>query len=107
MLSYQKFLDSLVEISKNEGENIWQLPLTKDYKEYLKSDVADIKNCSDGGKGGTVSAAVFLQQFIKKNTDWIHLDIAGTAYRDRSYQYQDKGATGLYLKSLVEFVKKV
>jgi leucyl aminopeptidase len=91
-------------VAKKENEELWQLPLPKQYKELLKSDVADIKNIA-GRYGGAITAALFLEEFVGK-MHWIHLDIAGPAFN----QHQDKGmikkgATGWGVTSLVEFMK--
>ncbi|MFC1482800.1 leucyl aminopeptidase [Candidatus Margulisiibacteriota bacterium] len=101
-----KWTNQLCKTAKEQGEKCWELPLDDDFKEYLKSDIADMKNASESKKAGTISGGMFLKRFIKEDTDWIHCDIAGTAYRDRSYSYQSKGATGVLIKSLIEFLQE-
>ncbi|HSD92632.1 MAG TPA: leucyl aminopeptidase [Methyloceanibacter sp.] len=70
--------DKLIAAGRATGEKLWRLPLGQKYDKHIDSKVADMKNT--GGKwGGSISAAQFLQRFIKEGTPWAHLDIAGTA----------------------------
>ncbi|MFH1215235.1 MAG: leucyl aminopeptidase [Pseudomonadota bacterium] len=85
------------------GEPLWRLPLGDEYKEQLKSKVADIKNIG-GRPGGTITAAVFLQQFIG-DTPWAHLDIAGTAWDYTEKSYVPKGPSGVGARTLLELVR--
>jgi len=90
-----------------EGERIWELPLVKEYKDDIKSNVADIKNIGAPGKAGTITAALFLQEFVG-DTPWVHLDIAGPAWMDREYSaipYLTAGGTGLMVRSLLTFLR--
>jgi leucyl aminopeptidase len=88
---------------KRSGELGWQLPLWDDYKELIKSDVADVKN-SGGRPAGTITAAMFLREFIGEYP-WVHLDIAGTAYSEGDLGYIPKGPTGIPVGMFVEFVR--
>ncbi len=65
------------------------MPLFKEYKEYIKSDIADLKN-SGGKNGPLITSAYFLYEFAG-NTPWVHLDIAGTAWNDKDKPYAPKG----------------
>jgi leucyl aminopeptidase len=85
------------------GEKMWRLPLDDEYKENIRSGIADMVN-SGGRWGGAVNAAMFLKEFAEE-TPWIHLDIAGTAWNDDTKAWIAKGPTGIALRSLVEFVK--
>ncbi|MGH9533135.1 MAG: M17 family metallopeptidase, partial [Terriglobales bacterium] len=85
------------------GENMWRMPLDDDYKELIKSGIADIVN-SGGRWGGAVSAAMFLKEFAEE-TPWIHLDIAGTAWMEEQKPWIAKGPSGIAVRSLVEFVR--
>ncbi len=96
----QKLIDKTIEIGKNAGEKLWQLPIYKEYKEYLKSEAADIKNCMEDSKASPSTGAIFLQKFVE-DIPWIHMDIAGTAYLDREIGYLSKGATGAGLRTIV------
>jgi leucyl aminopeptidase len=85
------------------GEKMWRLPLDDEYKDNIKSTIADIVN-SGGRWGGAINAAMFLKEFAE-DTPWIHLDIAGTAWTEEQKPWIAKGPSGIALRSLVEFVK--
>jgi leucyl aminopeptidase len=85
------------------GEKMWRLPLDDEYKDNIKSSIADIVN-SGGRWGGAINAAMFLKEFAE-DTPWIHLDIAGTAWMEDQKPWIAKGPSGIALRSLVEFVK--
>jgi leucyl aminopeptidase len=85
------------------GEPGWQLPLWDDYRELIKSDVADIKN-SGGRPAGAISAAAFLKEFAG-SFPWVHLDIAGTAYSETDLVALPRGPTGVPVGTFVEFVR--
>jgi leucyl aminopeptidase len=85
------------------GENFWRLPLDDDYKEMIRSGIADIVN-SGGRWGGAVTAAKFLQEFVE-DKPWIHLDIAGVAWLEENKPWMPKGPSGIPVRSLVEFVR--
>jgi leucyl aminopeptidase len=85
------------------GEKMWRLPLDDEYKEQIRSSIADIVN-SGGRWGGAVTAAMFLKEFAEE-TPWIHLDIAGTAWTEEQKPWIAKGPSGIALRSLIEFVK--
>jgi leucyl aminopeptidase len=85
------------------GEPGWELPMWDDYKELIKSDVADIKN-SGGRPAGTISAALFLKEFAE-GYPWVHLDIAGTAYTEADLGTVPRGPTGVPVGTFVEFVR--
>ena len=79
---------------KQSGETMWRMPLLEDLREQIKSDVADVKQAGDR-YGGSITAALFLREFIGETKNWIHCDIAGPANLDRQAGWmQAKGATG-------------
>ena len=94
--------DKLVAAGTQTHERVWPLPLWDDYKNAIKSDVADIKN-SGGRFGGVATSAIFLKQFI--DYPWAHLDIAGMALSDKGNAYTPKGGTGFGVRLLVEFLQ--
>jgi leucyl aminopeptidase len=96
---YERFANA----NQQAGEKMWRLPLDDEYKEIIKSNIADIVN-SGGRWGGAISAAMFLKEFAE-DTPWIHLDIAGTAWTEENKPWIAKGPSGIALRSLVEFVK--
>jgi leucyl aminopeptidase len=82
MGSDQKFVEDFLNLSKIAGEELWQLPLQQSYKRFIKSPIADICNISRVRWGGAITAGLFLQFFVDEKLPWIHIDIAGPAYRD-------------------------
>ena len=98
-----KLFDKVEEAFKTTGEQVWKLPIFEDSREKVKGDVSDIKNSTTGG-AGTITAGVFLEHFVE-NKPWVHLDIAGPAFSDTDYPYTGKGATGIPVRSIYEFIK--
>ncbi len=96
---YQRFGRAL----EKAGEKMWRLPLDEEYKESIRSNIADIVN-SGGRWGGAVTAAMFLKEFAE-DTPWLHLDIAGTAWMEESKPWIAKGPSGIAVRSLVQFAK--
>jgi leucyl aminopeptidase len=97
----QETITKVIKAGEESGEKIWQLPMFDEYKEQNKSDVADIKN-SGGRWGGAITAAQFLAEF-SQDTPWTHLDIAGTSFSSKERAYTLKGATGVAVRTLVNF----
>jgi leucyl aminopeptidase len=89
--------------AKISGELVWELPLWEKYHEQIKSDIADYKN-SGGRAAGTITAAAFLSKFVG-DSPWVHLDIAGPAWTDKDKDYIPKGASGVTVRLLVEFLR--
>ena len=85
------------------GEKMWRMPLDDEYRELIRSGIADIKN-TGGRYGGAISAAMFLKEFVE-DTPWIHLDIAGTAWTEENKSWIALGPSGIAVRSIVEFVK--
>jgi len=97
--------DLLARAGSETGERVWRMPLYEDYKDQLKSDIADIKNVG-GRPAGSITAALFLQEFVNK-CPWAHLDIAGTAYLSEAKRYTPKHATGVGIRLLVSFLESL
>ncbi len=95
-------VDGLVEIGRDAGELLWPLPLVKEYREDLKSSVADLKNVG-GGFAGAITAGLFLQEFVE-GAAWAHLDIAGPAFADKDGPYCPRGGTGFGVRTLVRYL---
>ena len=102
MSNDQAWCDELLKAAGRTGELAWQLPMFKEYDEQIKSEVADIKNVGQGRWGGAITAAKFLEQFVQ-NKPWVHIDIAGPAFRDKPKPWCDAGASGEMVRTLVEF----
>ncbi len=93
----------VIAAGKRAGEPGWPLPMWDEYKEHIKSDVADVKN-SGGRPAGAVTAALFLKEFVE-GFPWVHLDIAGTAYSETDLVTIPKGPTGVPTGTFIEFVR--
>lgn len=101
----QEFYDELNKAAKEAGERVWQMPADDSFRELNKSSVADVKN-TGGRLGGTITAGLFIENFVANNVPWIHLDIAGTAYLSKAEKYLPKGATGVHVKTLYNLLNK-
>lgn len=97
---------ALTEAGEKTYERVWRLPLVEEYKDLLKSKVADIKN-SGGRKASAILGALFINRFIKGKTAWAHLDIAGTAFPTDPKSYHPTSATGVGVRLLVEFLENL
>lgn len=98
--TYQKFS----EATAISGEKFWRLPCTDDYKDQIKSQIADIMNTGGSRWGGAISAAMFLKEFAEE-TPWIHLDIAGCAWNEEVKPWHPKGPSGIAVRSILEWVR--
>lgn len=94
--------DQLLKASESAGEKLWRMPMEETYFEGMKSVVADMKNTGPR-PGGAITAALFLKQFVKE-TPWAHLDIAGPVWVDKENGYNNPGATGFGVRTLVSWV---
>jgi len=94
----QSFYETVEKASKASKEHVWQMPVDKAHDKLIESNVADIKN-SGGRLAGSSTAAAFIKHFINKDVPWVHLDIAGTAYKSES------GATGVMVKTLTNLFR--
>ncbi len=95
----------LNQAGKATHERVWRLPLWQEYAELMKSDIADLKNVSDTGEAGTITAAAFLEAFTE-GLSWAHLDIAGTAWTEKERPYVPKGAVGVGIRLLIELMER-
>lgn len=101
----QELVNRLIRCGRQAGEKLWQLPLVKEYREDIKSSVADIKNIG-GGSAGAITAALFLQEFVT-DVAWAHLDIAGTAMTSKDQALCPKGGTGFGVRTLLNYLSGV
>lgn len=103
-----EFTKKFMETAEKYGEKMWEFPMYEEFNEMIKSDMADITNLGHGGShrsaAGSITGAKFIEAGIEEGTDWIHLDIAGTAWDMKPKPYRGIGATGVGVKSLVELV---
>ena len=96
-----EIITKLTRVGVQTHERVWPLPVFEEYKELIKSDIADLKNAG-GRPAGTISAGLFLQEFIGE-TPWAHLDIAGTAYLNKAKSYHPTLATGVGVRLLTAY----
>ncbi|MEK7370474.1 MAG: leucyl aminopeptidase, partial [candidate division NC10 bacterium] len=88
------------------GERMWRLPLHEEYKDGLKSDVADLNNISSQRGGGAIVAALFMREFTG-GIPWVHLDIAGTAFTEKELPLGPKGGTGVAVRTLLTYLMRL
>ena len=100
-----RFTSQLIKASKETGENIWELPIYKQYKDQYKSDIADIKN-TGGMYAGATTGAMIIGEFVG-DSSWIHLDIAGTSTTNSTKGYNIKGATGIPVRTIIQLAQKL
>lgn len=96
----QVLADKVLKAGKDAGEMLWQLPLSEEYRDLNKSDIADVKN-SGGRYGGAITAALFLQEFVG-DKPWVHIDIAGPFQAEKNKGVLVKGATGFGVRTLIQ-----
>ena len=95
---------NLIDAGARGGENLWRMPLRASYRDGLKSGLADMKNTGPR-PGGSITAALFLQDFVSPEVSWAHLDIAGTVWSDKGRGLDPAGATGFGVRTLVNWVQ--
>ena len=98
--------DKLIVASKRTGDHLWRMPLYKDYAKQLKSDIADLKNIGSGREGGSITAALFLKEFVD-DIPWAHLDIAGPAFLSKPKGLHPTFATGIGVRLLTYFFENL
>ena len=95
--------EALDAAAQTGGEGLWRMPLRQSYKDGLKSLLADMKNTGPR-PGGSITAALFLKEFVAKDTAWAHIDIAGPVWSDKGKGVNPAGATGYGVRTLVNWV---
>lgn len=101
--NHEGLVDQVRSAADRAGEAVWPLPLPKEYRSDIDSEVADLKNIGKPGKAGTIVAGLFLQEFVD-GIPWAHLDVAGPARADSDDGYVKKGGTGVAVRTLLELV---
>ncbi len=97
------FKRKIRDAGEKTGERVWELPLWEEYYDQIKSDIADMKNAGSRA-GGVITAAALLSKFVQKHP-WVHLDIAATAWSEKERPYTPKGATGIGVRLLTQFLR--
>jgi len=103
MGSDQELIHNIIQAGEKNGEKLWQLPLFDEYKQALKSDVADLKNAGSRGEAGSSCAGMFLKEFVD-GVPWAHLDIAGVAWSDKIKDEVNKGGTGFGVRTVCTYL---
>ena len=101
----EELLKQLTESGRRTGERCWPMPMPKDYREFLKTETADISNMSSSKWGGAITAALFLSEFVQQGTRWAHLDIAGPAHTQKATSICPKGGTGFGVRLLLDYLQ--
>lgn len=97
---------SITSSTKISGEDLWRLPLVKDYRDKMKSEIADIKNITDDKYAGAIMGGMFLQEFVPNEIEFAHIDIAGPAHETKGdIEYLPKGGTGFGVRTIVNWLK--
>jgi leucyl aminopeptidase len=103
-----KFVNQLITSSTEVGEKLWEMPLEKRYRSLIESDIADVRNIAKSRYGGSLTAGLFLQEFVEEGRIWAHLDIAGPAFAEKPMSsYIQKGASGFGVRTLVNFLESI
>jgi len=100
----RELVQALKTASEKTGERIWELPLVTEYKDVLKSNVADIVNTTKTRYGGAIAGALFIQEFVPKGVPWAHLDIAGPAWAEKDAPLTPAGGTGFGVRMLIRYI---
>lgn len=109
----QDLLDRVKKSADEVGELMWQLPLYDEYKESLKSEIADLINAGSKGKAGAQNGGLFIQEFVgnQKASDdpipWLHIDIAGPCWFDQPMDWSPKGASGIPVRTIMNYLLKL
>jgi leucyl aminopeptidase len=98
--------EAIVRAGRATHERCWRMPLPDDYKDLLKSDIADLRSVGTTRWGGAIAAALFLSEFVG-DTRWAHIDIAGPVYRKKEDAYCGAGGTGFGVRLLWELIEKL
>src|SRR5215831_12248092 len=102
----REYLDKFLESVKAAGEKMWPMPIDEEYQQMIKSEIADIRNTGTGKGGGASTGAWFIKEFVD-DTPWIHLDIAATCWIDEGRPWLAKGPSGVAIRSIIDFARKM
>ncbi len=107
MSNNDELAQSVLDSAEDAGEKMWRMPLEKRYKSQVESDIADLRNIATTRYGGSLTAGLFLEEFVD-GLPWVHLDIAGPAFAEKPIaSYLGKGGTGHGVRTLVELVERM
>ena len=100
------FVDIVRETATTAGDRMWPMPLTDEYRDEVKGEVADIRNSTGARAGGAITAAAFLESSVEEGTEWAHLDIAGTFWFERDRPHAPKGPQGPAVRTLIALAER-
>lgn len=106
MTNNQAFADELILAGDTTQDRLWQLPLDDEYAEDIKSKIADVKNTGTAREAGTIAAGAFLHEFVKGDTPWCHVDIAGSGWLKKGRPYHPEGPTGSGVRLVLELINR-
>lgn len=107
MSNDDELAEKLLESAQDAGEKMWEMPLEKRYRSLIDSEIADLRNIPTSRYGGSLTAGLFLQEFVNE-VPWAHLDIAGPAFAEKPMaSYIGKGGTGHGIRTLVEYLERM
>ena len=98
--------EQLTRAAGKAGEGIWRMPMQDSYKAGIKSSIADLQNTGPRA-GGSITAALFLKEFVNPSIPWAHIDIAGTCWTEKDRDVTPKGATGYGVRTLINWIKEL
>ncbi len=98
--------EQLARAAGKAGEGLWRMPMRDSYKSGIKSSIADLQNTGPR-PGGSITAALFLKEFVNPSIPWAHIDIAGTCWTEKDRDINPKGATGYGVRTLVNWIKEL
>jgi leucyl aminopeptidase len=104
MSNNEGWSQKVLAASQAAGEKAWPLPMFAQYREMIKSDIADMRNTGGSRYAGAISAAKFLEEFVAE-VPWVHLDIAGPSWAERESSTREAGGTGCFVRTLVEVAR--
>lgn len=103
-----KLANQILSSAADVGERMWELPLEPRYRRLIESDIADYRNIATSAYGGTLTAGLFLKEFVDPNVRWAHVDVAGPAYAERPIgSYLSKGGTGYGVRTMVNLIENL
>jgi leucyl aminopeptidase len=100
------FVDAVRRAGDQAGERLWPMPLSDEYREEMKSEIADLRN-SAGRQGGAILGAAFIDAGVDPDTEWAHLDIASTAWSDDDRPFSPKGPQGPTIRTMVQLAASI
>ena len=100
------FVDAVRRAGEQSGERLWPMPLADEYRDDIRSDIADIKN-SAGREGGAIYGAAFIEAGVKPETPWVHLDIASVGWHEKDRSFSPKGPQGPSVRTIVELASSI